>query len=752
MVFLLNIYAFVFTVFFHTGISIAPPEATQISTCCQVAGVTRTFDTREADRLVLRWRKAMPQIINTNIPSLNAQRNLNRSQTDNAVALQRLSSGLRINSAKDDAAGLAISTRFDAQVQGLSVAIRNAGDGVSLSQTAEGALGAMKDNLLRIRDLALQSANATNNEFDREALNAEVDQLKKEIARISDQTSFNGTKLLDGTFTQVTFQIGANEGESVTFGIEGARVDELGAAQNVGVSARGTANALVQGDLIINGVSIPSSKATDDTASLTNKSASAISKVSAINSESDETGVTAEVLTNTVAGTAQTVADQTGNIFLNGVRIPLAVNTSISSEGNRDAVVAAINANSAQTGVTAINTGDDQSGITLEAEDGRNITLVYAAGGLTAAATGLPTGNVAAGATPTAAEEQAGTVAGGFTLISRDGTAIKIDQGPDGQLNQNVGLAVGEYSGSGAFLSSLADSGNALSDGNIVINGVPVPAGNILDDTASSTSKDTSAITKAAAINKVSEQTGVTATANQNLVNGAAMTPAALTGNVVINGVATADFSTSTDAEESRIAVVNAINAIAGQTGVTAVDTGSTTAGVQLLAEDGRNIDVAFNTLTSPSTGIAIAGVYESSIRLASANPITLTSNTNNGLSNHGLSAGTYGGAETGQFVQDIDISTVEGALRALDAVDNALQSINIQRANLGAIQNRFESTIANQEIARENLAAANSRIKDADFAAETAELSRTQVLQQAGISVLAQANAQPQQVLQLLQ
>ncbi|MBU2706810.1 flagellin [Zooshikella marina] len=697
----------------------------------------------------------MPQVINSNIPSLNAQRNLNRSQSQYAVALQRLSSGLRINSAKDDAAGLAIATRFDAQITGLGVAIRNAGDGVSLAQTAEGALGAMQDNLLRIRDLALQAANASNSALDREALNAEVQQLKAEVQRLSDQTNFNGTKLLDGTFKDVTFQIGANEGETVSFGIDGARVDELGAAQTVGVSARGTTNAITQGDLIINGVTITSSKASDDTASVANKSASAIAKVSAINSHSDETGITAEVLTNTVAGTNQVVADQSGNIFLNGVRIPLAVDDDLASDANRDAVVAAINAYSGQTGVTAINTGIDASGITLEAEDGRNITLVFGRGGtdnLTAAATGLPTGNVAAGAPPTAAEELNGTTSGGFTLISRDNSNIKIEQGTDGQLNANVGLAVGTYSGSQAFVSSLADAGNALNTGDIVINGVPIPAGNVLDDTSSSTSKSTSAITKAAAINKVSEQTGVTAKANPNLVNGAAMTPAALTGNITINGVTTSTFSTTADAEESRLAVIAAINAISGQTGVIAIDTGSTTGGVQLLAEDGRNIDISFSTLTSAATGIAAADTYESSIQISSAGSFTLTSNTTNGLTNQGLTAGTFGGAETGQFIEDIDISTVEGALTALDAIDNALQAINLQRAKLGAIQNRFESTIANQAIAQENLSAANSRIKDADFAEETAELSRTTVLQQAGISVLAQANAQPQQVLSLLQ
>jgi flagellin len=159
--------------------------------------------------------QSMPQIINTNIASLNAQRNLNSSQAATNQALERLSSGLRINSAKDDAAGLAISTRFQSQINGLNVAIRNVGDGVSLSQTAEGALGAMTDSLQRIRELALQSANGTNSDADRQALNSETQQLIAEITRAGSQTNFNGLNLLDGSFSSV-FQVGANAGETIS--------------------------------------------------------------------------------------------------------------------------------------------------------------------------------------------------------------------------------------------------------------------------------------------------------------------------------------------------------------------------------------------------------------------------------------------------------------------------------------------------------------------------------------------------------
>ena len=158
----------------------------------------------------------MPQIVNTNVISLNAQRNLNTSQAEQASAIQRLSSGLRINSSKDDAAGLAISERFNTQIRGLNMAARNAQDAISLSQTAEGALASVTSNLQRMRELAVQSANGTNTASERDSLQLEFGQLRSEINRIAEQTSFAGKKLLDGSFSNVAFQIGSNAGETLT--------------------------------------------------------------------------------------------------------------------------------------------------------------------------------------------------------------------------------------------------------------------------------------------------------------------------------------------------------------------------------------------------------------------------------------------------------------------------------------------------------------------------------------------------------
>ncbi|WLQ15020.1 flagellin [Hahella aquimaris] len=682
----------------------------------------------------------MPQIINTNIASINAQRNLNNSQSANQTALARLSSGLRINSARDDAAGLAISTRFTSQVRGLSVAIRNAGDAVSLSQTAEGALGAMSENLLRIRDLALQSANATNSGLDRKALNEEVNQLLQEIKRVSEQTNFNGTKLLDGTFTDVTFQIGANEGESVTFGIEGATVDKLGAAETDGISSEPESAALAAGDLVINGIAIGASTGVDDAFSSANQDQSAIAKVAAINKLTESTGVEAVINGTYVSGSTTFIATtQSASVTINGVAIAVTISSNLSSQVNLENVAAAINEKSGQTGVTATFDGNPTVGIRLTAEDGRNIVIQSTA--LNSTAFGLPPSDTTASA--------AITYTGTFTLISRDGSAIGLDT-TTGNIG-NAGLSVGTFSGNNSGAISDQVDANPFAAGDLVINGVPIGPTQTNFDTSSSTQTDSSAIAKAVAINKVSDQTGVVAEVNDTIQNATALvTGSAQNFNFQINGVQiNISYGSNDTVADVQRTVITAINNKSGQTGVQAEAFGSS---YRMIADDGRNIQISNASTTTSLIGLGtVDTVTASTITLLSAGAIELDTLTGQ-IEKSGFEVGTYGSNSTGQLVQNIDISTVDGAILALSAVDNALNTINFQRANLGAIQNRFESTISNQAIASENLTAANSRIRDADFAAETAELSRTQVLQSAGLSILAQANAQPQQVLQLLQ
>lgn len=393
----------------------------------------------------------MPQIINTNIASLNAQRNLNKSQSANQTALQRLSSGLRINSAKDDAAGLAISTRFNSQIRGLNVAVRNAGDGISLAQTAEGALGSMSDNLQRVRELAVQSANATNSDVDRDALQAEVAQLLSEVSRTAEETDFNGRKLLDGSFT-ATFQIGANAGQTLDISIAELTADKLGAAASAGLSATGSSEALQNGDLTINGIAIDASKAGDDTASTANADASAIAKVEAINEKYDQTGVKAQVNSNVVSGAEMVGANTTGNITLNGVDI--AITTTLSTSQTRAGVADAINALSDQTGVRAVNSETDAGGVELIADDGRNIQITFS-GTLEKSSTGVGVG-LADGTGAT------GTFEGGYTLVADSDVSEIVIQGGNGTGNgdlSNAGLTAGTYArGTAISVSEVSNS------------------------------------------------------------------------------------------------------------------------------------------------------------------------------------------------------------------------------------------------------------------------------------------------------
>jgi flagellin len=318
----------------------------------------------------------MALAINTNVASLNAQRALMRSNSALSTSFQRLSTGLRINSAKDDAAGLAIANRFTSQVRGLNQAIRNANDGISLAQTTEAALNEVGSSLQRLRELAVQASNDTNSASDRAAIQAEADQLVSEIDRVATQTTFNGRAVLDGSFNSRVFQIGANEGDTLSVSISSARSFNLGAVAEV-TSGSVTATALGANELTINGVDIRASQAADDTVSASVNASSAIAKAAAINASAAETGVTAEVNANTYTGTAAVVADGDGGTFdINGVTISVA---AIQADDADSALRNAINAVSSQTGVTASLDGSNQ--LVLTAEDGRNIDFTNNTGG-----------------------------------------------------------------------------------------------------------------------------------------------------------------------------------------------------------------------------------------------------------------------------------------------------------------------------------------------------------------------------------
>ena len=582
----------------------------------------------------------MPQVINTNVSSLNAQRSLNTSQASLTTSLQRLSSGLRINSAKDDAAGLAISARMTSQINGLNQASRNANDGISLAQTAEGGLQSITDSLQRMRELAVQSSNATNTSTDRAALQNEVDQLVQQINTVAGQTAFNGIKVLDGTFNSQSFQVGANSSETISItSIASAKADSLGvgttSTYTTSLTSTVTNGAVSTGGITVNGFGVGPSVS---------------------DGVSSSASVSGTVVTATGA-----LAD--GDLKINGVSAgSVTAGADVTAQGT--AVATAINSVTANTGVVATST------------------------------------------------------AGVLTLTSRDGNAVKI-----------------ELSGT----ATAAETG--LTAGTTAVGA-------------------DSAIAKAAAFNTVTGQTGVSAVATKTTVtSGALSANAAVAGDatnyIKINGVKIGAIAIGTNANftDQGNNTVAAINAVSNQTGVTATFD-NTSKKISLSAGDGRTITVetkgsaaASNTgFTADTTANTYGGIKLTSTSSAGVN----VGGAN--LATTALTAGyTAATATFGSGIASIDLASASGAQNAIATIDSALANVNSNRANLGAIQNRFGSVVSNLATTSENLSASRSRIVDADFAAETANLTRAQILQQAGTAMLAQANSLPQNVLSLL-
>lgn len=473
----------------------------------------------------------MSQVINTNVPSLIAQRNLGKTSQAMELSIQRLSSGFRINSAKDDAAGLAISDRMTAQIRGMDQAVRNANDGISLAQVAEGAMQESTNILQRMRELSIQAANSTNGLTDRQSLQDEVSQLLTEMDQIAQNTQFNGQRVIDGTFSNATFQVGANSNQTISFSIGNVKAESIG------------------GIATTTGSAVSNVAATDNTISV---------------------------------GTGSAVTIRSSNIF---------------------------------AGPTA-------------AQDG---TSAFA---------------------KAAALNSAG-IAGLSVIASTSGSAT-------------VG-AIG---------------GNAGDTYNLNINGIDIYSSQDV-----STALDNSTLLDA--INSVSDKTGVVAS-----LNGGSVTLAASDGR----NIAVTESGT---------------NFTAGTNGLS-VTGGSFTAQLQ-----------GSLTVYAPDT-ISVGGT----------------------IANLGLSAII---AKDSLGVSSIDITTQAGAQAGINRIDAALASVDASRASLGAIQNRFDSTISNLQSVSDSTSAARSRIKDTDYATEMATLTKNQILQQAGTAMLAQANSMPQSVLSLL-
>jgi len=722
-------------------------------------------------------------VINTNIKALAAQASSINVEKKMQASMEKLSTGLRINSAKDDAAGLAISTRMTAQIRGYAVAIRNSNDGISMAQTAEGALGQVTDMLQRMRELAVQAGNGAMSAADRHSLQLEVEQMKAEIDNVANKTNHNHINLLDGSAGNITLQTGVNSNDTMSIGFDSVKTKDIGTGSLASLSSvgamfddaavdadtppvAGKSGPMYNGDLIINGVVVGASLATDDGVSSnffdadpSAKAASAIAKVAAINRVSEQSGVVATVGSTTAYGSEMDDADagNSGVVTINGWETA-SFTLGTDLEINRLMVTTAINNISSQTGVTAINTHDDVQGIVLVAADGRNIEI--------------DTGDWAASNSVGLSAD--GTYIGTFDLRSKDGNPFTLSTATDGSI-QNSGLSVGTFGNNKASMVSIArnfadeasppdDATTGVLNGNtLVINGVGIDAAIGSDDKASNTfatssTKAASAIAIAAAINKKTGLTGVSAIAEANIVRGTGFVADTVT-ELHINGV---EIAINLDANSNRDDVLVAINKYSGQTGVVASAWG---AGVQLIAADGRNISIGSDagdaealglqgqTIGSDGTDADATVTYYAQVRLESDKQFEVKSgsegNTNFNLL--GFTRGTFGGDEPGLKVANINIDTQAGAGDAITAIDRAIESVSAMQARAGAYQNRLESVVSNLTESNQNMSASRSRILDTDYATETTNLARSQIISQAATAMLAQANQSAQTVLSLL-
>jgi flagellin len=590
----------------------------------------------------------MALVINTNVASLNSQRQLMNSGSALDKATERLSSGNRINSAKDDAAGLAIANRMTSQVRGLDQAIRNANDGVSLIQTAEGALQESTNILQRMRELSVQSANGIYSDTDRKTLQAEVKQLQSELTRIAETTTFNGQNLLDGSMGTKSLQVGSQQNQTIDVSIGSFTANSLGGSSGDLVGAGATLTELAALTTANHAIEINGQGLTVNVAPTTVKGL-----LDTMNADLANVGIEASTL-------SEFTAAQAGSGVLTGTdKVVIAVkdqngNTQsleITGTNSMKEVVTKINETAGGIVQASLN---DAGKLVLTAQNAESITVTDAAQKI---------GNDVA--TAVAAETS-------LVLNSKTGDAITVETNATaGNLAAaNTALTaagINAHQADGSIQGATVVAG-ALNKGDLIINGVEIDA--------------------------------------------------------VATGVAGASVTGSTVQYEQAKNVIDAINAKSAETGVVAYADSSAiasaTTAIRLKSLDGGEISVKYS---DNATAGAIAGV---------------------GLLERNATEGAGS-------VASIDISTEAGAQKAIGIIDKALEQVNATRADLGAANNRLDFTVSNLSNISEKTSASRSRIMDADFAAETANLSRSQVLQQAASAMLAQSNARPQQVLSLL-
>lgn len=862
----------------------------------------------------------MALTVNSNIASLNAQRNLNGSSSALSTSLERLSSGSKINSAKDDAAGLQISNRLSSQINGLGVAVKNANDGISIAQTAEGAMQESSNLLQRMRDLALQAANGSNSDSERSALQQEFSALSGELTRIAETTSFGGKKLLDGSMGNTSFQIGSNANETVSFGLSGvsaaalkgsfssakvAGSDELNMAASVtgkaiSNSTEGTSGQPIS---ITSSGAFPATVGADTTININGKDIDLLTAddlagvVTKINAETDVTGVTASEengslkltsssefqisdaeaigFSNPVAGDYIAVTGRASvtatDAFTGGITAGDTISLTTASYGTE--VISLDVADSLDDIVTRINDVTKDSGVTASNVDGKlkleaKEDIVVAGtnvGNLGIAAATYEAANVGQAkleSTFTAASgDDVDTKLGDLTSstsITLNGTQISLLVGDDGAdvaariNNADIGIKAeadgatgnltftssskitvdGEPTGLAALGltkgSTQVATGNAeelvtfaapTSTEKLLINGkeLSISAGDtdesIRDKINALGAGVTAELVKGDTELRLSSANGISITGSDAALTtlglsntGGAVSVKAPTVSGGTGGAVTltGDASIRLNGEtidlldgSSLDDVAARINLSSDDTGVTAEITngrlklsssdgssikledatagslnklgltaGNTTAklqeatsinlnGTEVKLAAGSDMNAVASAINTASTGVSASVNENGGLDLFSGEESFTVSDGagGTGLAALGLTdvAGTHTGVVVESSISNLDITSAEGAQQAISVLDGAMQQIDSERAKLGAVQNRFESTISNLQNISENASAARSRVMDTDYAAESANLAKNQILQQAGTAMLAQANQLPQAVLSLL-
>lgn len=875
----------------------------------------------------------MALTVNTNVASLNAQRTLNNSSSALNTSIQRLASGTQINSAKDDAAGLQISNRLTSQINGLGIAVKNANNGISIAQTAEGAMQESTNIMQRMRDLALLSSNGSNSDKERAALQQEFTALSGELTRIADTTAFGGKKLLDGSLSSTSFQIGSNANETVSFGVSNLSASALKGTYSTAKSVSSGETQLaasVTGKAITNAagtptgepVSITSSGAfpatvgaatggADTTININGKGIDLVAAdtlattITKINAEKDVTGVTASEengnlkltsskdfqisdakaigFSNPVAGDYVAVtgrASVTGtDVFTGGIVTGTSDELVLSSTGytgatitlnpadSLDDIVTRINDKTSDTGVTASNVDgklklESKGDLTVDA--GSNAAALF---GLTASATAIEAETVGQAklASSFATTTPATTVTSKLndltsnTSITLNGTKISVlvddtaQDVADRIEAAGLGIKVGVDSGNGnlTFTSSskitvdgevnglaalgLSKGTTQLATGNaeqlfttaaataaadykISLNGkeVSVAAGDtrqtIVDKINASGSGVTASLVDGDTDIKLASANGFSITGQTaaltafgtadtgGAVNVKAPVASGSTGgatqlssdaSIRLNGetidllsgsslddvaarinLSTDDTGVTAEITNGRLKLssndgssIKLEDATAGSLNKLGLTAGSSAAklqestsinlnGTEVKLAAGSDMNAIVTAINTASTGVSASINADGALELFSGKEsFTIADGAaGTGLAALGLTAGTSTGVVVESSVSNLDITTVDGAQQAISVLDGAIAQIDSERASLGAVQNRFASTISNLQNISENASAARGLITDTDYAAESAQLAKNQIKQQAGTAMLAQANQLPQAVLSLLQ